>query len=167
MSDALMQTLLARLGGGGSEPFAPADALSALASSDPTLAPLVGYLQQRLATPTVIEGHAEEVPEPAPDQRQRTKDLVQLSRKMFAELTELRARNDSLALALGACHLCWGEDADCPYCGGDGGVGAFVIETELFDDVVGPALEQYRGRPRPARPHGSKEGGQNASLEKI
>lgn len=162
-----MQTLLARLGGGETEPFSPADALGALASSDPTLAPLVGFLQQRLATPNVIEGDAEEVPEPAPDQRQRTKDLVQLSRRMFAELTQLRAHNDILALALGACHLCWGEDSDCPYCGGDGGVGAFVIDIELFDDIVGPVLEHYRGRPRPARPHGSKEGEQNATLERI
>lgn len=153
-----MQTLLSSLGGGSS----PADALSALASSDPKLAPLVNLLQQRLATPTVIEGEAEEVSEPAPDLQQRSRDLARLARKMFAELRVLRTRNDNLAAALGACHLCWGEDANCPHCGGDGGVGAFVIDAKLFDEIVGPALEQIRQRPRLVRSQRNEEGGQDA-----
>jgi hypothetical protein len=158
MSDALMQTLLSTLGGGAS----PADALAALASSDPRLGPLVNLLQQRLAAPAVIEGEAEEVAEPAPDLQQRAQDLARLSRKMFAELKVLRTRNDNLAAALGACHLCWGEDADCPYCGGDGGVGAFVIDAQLFDEIVGPALEQFRQRPRLVQSQRDREGGEDA-----
>ena len=161
MSDALLQTLLARLGSGDAAGLSPADQLAALTSTNPALAPLVSLLQQRLAAPPVIEGEAEEISEPSPDLQQRTKELARLARKMFAELKVLRVRNDNLAAALGACHLCWGEDPDCPYCNGDGGVGAFVIDFELFDEIVGPALEQVHGRPGLVRPQRNDQGGYN------
>lgn len=71
--------------------------------------------------------------------------------RLQAELDQLRALSDTLALALGACHVCWGADDDCPACFGRGQVGAFVPDRELFDQYVLPALRRARnGALRPA-----------------
>jgi len=74
---------------------------------------------------------------------------------MFAELTVLRDRTDRLAAALGACCLCWGEDAGCRVCRGRGRPG-FAIPDELqFEELVLPAVLALRaqrarlGRPSP------------------
>ena len=64
--------------------------------------------------------------------------------RLQAELDQLRALSDTLALALGACHVCWGEDDECPACYGRGQVGAFVPQRELFDQYVLPALRRVR-----------------------
>ncbi|MFM0212005.1 hypothetical protein PQQ96_31930 [Paraburkholderia sediminicola] len=146
MNDVMMQTLLARLGVDGTAGLDPAAQLAALASTDPTLAPVVSLLQQRLATAEVVDVDSEEVSEPPLEAREGVSDLAQLARKMFAELKVLRMRNDSLAAALGACRVCWGEDPGCQVCGGDGGVGAFQINARLFNKIVRPALKQLDPR---------------------
>lgn len=64
--------------------------------------------------------------------------------RLQGELDQLRALSDTLALALGACHVCWGEDDECPACYGRGQVGAFVPQRELFDQYVLPALRRVR-----------------------
>jgi hypothetical protein len=64
--------------------------------------------------------------------------------RLQAELDQLRALCDTLALALGACHVCWGQDEDCPACFGRGQVGAFVPDRELFDQYVLPAMRRAR-----------------------
>ncbi|MEU6040722.1 hypothetical protein ABZ801_35525 [Actinomadura sp. NPDC047616] len=52
---------------------------------------------------------------------------------------ELRARNDALAAALGACG-CWGTRAHCPLCGGAGEPGWALPDRSLFACYVHPAL---------------------------
>lgn len=106
------------------------------------------------------------VPQVSEDQDQ---DEVELERKrarrarraakveqLSAEVSRLREANsillehcEYLALAVGACPECWGEDAECRLCKGDGGPGAFTPGREEFSDVVLPALERVRRR-RPA-----------------
>lgn len=58
----------------------------------------------------------------------------------------LLAHSDFLASAVGACPDCWGEDAECPQCGGCGGPGAFVPQRVSFDEIVRPVLDQIRER---------------------
>jgi hypothetical protein len=146
MNDVVMQTLLSRLGGGGASGLDATEQLSALASNDPTLAPLVNLIQQRLATPEVVDVEGKEVSEPNPEEQDGVRDLARLARKMYAELKVLRVRNNNLAAALGACRVCWGEDPRCQVCGGDGGIGAFEIDMRLFNKLVGPALKQVGPR---------------------
>jgi hypothetical protein len=137
------------------------DRLQQIAQNDPRLAPLIQHLQERL-TAQHPEPAPAETNEPPQDQdfeatqaarlAKRNKELKRMARSMFDEIQALRARNDMLAAALGACHLCWGEDSECPYCAGAGKVGAYVISLRTFDQVVGPALQQLEQRPRLAQP---------------
>lgn len=58
----------------------------------------------------------------------------------------LLAHSDFLASAVGACPDCWGEDAECPQCGGCGGPGTFIPQRVSFDEIVRPVLDQIRQR---------------------
>lgn len=71
--------------------------------------------------------------------------------ELEAELEELRHRNDALAAALGACAICWGESEPgaCPECGGAGRPGAYEVDEELFEAVVGPAVQARAQSRRP------------------
>jgi hypothetical protein len=79
---------------------------------------------------------------------------------MFAELRLLRERTDSLAAALGACCLCWGQDAGCRFCHGRGAPGYAMPDESLLAELVLPAiriLQVHRARsgvfsPKP-QPH--------------
>jgi len=157
MTNAVMQMLM---GGAGAAGFSNAnltDRLGELARNDPRMAPIVQQLQQRLAArENVIEAVTADEPaqqkeleiiEPA-NGSSRNQELKIVAKRMFAELEVLRARNGLLADALGACGQCWGEDASCEYCGGDGRIGSFLISPKVFEQVVGPALRQLRQRPR-------------------
>jgi hypothetical protein len=58
----------------------------------------------------------------------------------------LLAHSDFLAAAVGACPECWGEDAECRECGGQGGPGAYVPERICFEEIVRPVLDRMRQR---------------------
>jgi hypothetical protein len=51
------------------------------------------------------------------------------------------ARNERLALALGACS-CFGEDASCSQCGGGGKPGSKLPNRPQFEALVRPALQR-------------------------
>jgi len=78
--------------------------------------------------------------------------LVQGSQQLAAELAVLQERNDALAAALGACHLCFGADAWCPHCGGRGLPGSQRPEATAFARYVRPLLQrlQHQQRQQPA-----------------
>ena len=79
--------------------------------------------------------------------------LQRMARSMYAELEELRGRNDMLAAALGACYLCWGENALCEVCGGAGAPGSTPPDAELFAALVVPAARRMqRRRKAPPQP---------------
>jgi hypothetical protein len=62
----------------------------------------------------------------------------------------MRERNELVAAALGACPRCWGEEPDCTACDGLGTPGTYVLDQQLFDRYVLPAVRMLRARSRPA-----------------
>lgn len=77
-------------------------------------------------------------------QQQRMTDLKQVLKSLYAEIGTLRARNDALAAALGACYLCFGDDPVCPECGGNGVPGSLQPEAAAFRQYVTPAIRRIR-----------------------
>jgi len=169
MTDVMMQMML-----GGQHAGIPAanlpDLLANLAQRDPRMAPLVQHLQARMAarentSETVAQ---EESPIPAPEPEiiepvklmGRGERLQRLAKTMFVEVQALRSRNDMLADALGACHLCWGDDPTCVYCAGQGRIGAYLIDPKVFEDVIGPATQQVMQRPSLATPQNTTNKGE-------
>jgi hypothetical protein len=58
-------------------------------------------------------------------------------------------RSVLLAAALGACD-CWGEDAGCPSCGGQGSAGWVPPDPELYAEYVAPAVRRTSSDGPPA-----------------
>lgn len=140
------------------------DILAQMSESDPRLGLVAKYLAAKRAAADEVNDE-ETDPEPdhagarekntrprmadscAPAARERVeavRSLQRLARTMFAELEELRLRNDMLASALGACYLCWGDDPKCEVCNGEGVTGAFAPDKQLFSQLVGPAARRLR-----------------------
>lgn len=159
-----LQSLLAARAG-GDLPGDPAIAalLSAgeagSAGSDPNLVQSLAmrWLEQRLAPPPDEDetGESEEDLElqrieeierrqRIDEKRQQMLELKQVLTSLYDEVETLRARNDALAAALGACYLCFGEDPACPECQGDGVPGAGPIDAAAFRQFVVPALRRVR-----------------------
>lgn len=78
----------------------------------------------------------------AEPQRRGNSRLRQRVEALYDELVELRERNDTLARALGACNLCWGDDPGCEVCGGAGNPGSFEPDPTFFQQLVVPALRR-------------------------
>jgi hypothetical protein len=175
MTDVVMQMMMGGQPPGGMSAAQLPDVLATLAQQDPRMAPLVQHLQVRLAARNnaVEAAVEEEMPISAPEpeivepvkESGRGQKLKTLAKTMFAELQALRARNDILADALGACHLCWGADEACVYCAGQGQIGAYLIDPKVFEDVIGPATQQVTQRPPLAKPQTINKGeGNHAGL---
>ena len=62
-----------------------------------------------------------------------------------AELRDLREANDTMAAALGACHLCWGGNEACTNCHGRGHSGFMPPDPALFNRLVLPAVRRVYG----------------------
>ncbi len=73
------------------------------------------------------------------------------SEQLAAELAVLQERNDALAAALGACHLCFGADNWCPHCGGCGTPGSRRPDAAAFSRYVRPLLDRLQRPQRPQR----------------
>lgn len=78
-------------------------------------------------------------PHPAADRRLRRR-----LRALAAELRAAQTVADTLAAALGACYLCWGEDRGCGHCGGAGRPGWAEPDAALFAEFVAPALQRMQ-----------------------
>lgn len=108
--------------------------------------------EQQAADATVAEREDDELHRldeiQAEQQRQerqaRMRELRDLMRGLYAEVEQLRARNDRLAAALGACHLCFGDDVSCSECHGRGRPGAAAPDPGLFKSIVVPAIRRLR-----------------------
>lgn len=160
MSNDLNSLLLQALTASGSKGGLSAkDLLLSQLDADPTTAMLIDYLMQQ---PTA-EAEGESSPDEDADldlldrrkniesaqvrSQEMTKAVNHLRQKvddMYAELEELRARNDMLAAALGACYLCWGDDSKCEVCGGKGYPGFFPADKQLFRSFVMPAVYRQK-----------------------
>jgi hypothetical protein len=81
--------------------------------------------------------------------------------RLYNEVETLRARNDSLAAALGACPSCWGENPRCVRCRGRGRPGGRQPDNALFSELVEPAVQRAGLRPASAMLHTSAAAGGN------
>ncbi|WP_425148541.1 hypothetical protein [Deinococcus sp.] len=81
--------------------------------------------------------------------RERMLRLRERFEDMNAELRWSRALLDELALALGACPTCWGEESHCRLCRGRGHPGFLTPDPETFARLVAPALNR---QPSPLSP---------------
>jgi hypothetical protein len=158
----VLEMLAARAGGGQLNPHELL--LSQFGDGDPTTALLTRLLASREET-TADEHNgddADELPEPptpppavARERRRAFERLRRTVATLYAELEALRARNDELAAAVGACY-CWGDDIDCPDCGGTGKPGSAPPEQALFEQYIRPACRRMvprrRLQQRPATP---------------
>jgi hypothetical protein len=148
-----MQAIAASGSGGG---LSAKDLLmSQLDESDPTTSLLVNLLSQPSASAPADTHEPDEddferyqaelrAKERAAERAKALRHLRNTVDTLYAELEDLRARNDALAAAVGACHLCWGEDATCPECGGQGQPGHYAIDHRLFHQLIVPAVHRYK-----------------------
>jgi hypothetical protein len=158
-TDPALQTLLSGMDPGASGGAFPSaqELLSQLESTNPTMGLIAKYLAARQASEseTNSEDEAEgeedaEAARAAENQRLAFEQSLRLAqvvqrlegqvKKLRAELDQLRELNDALAAALGACYLCWGEDAGCPVCHGTGCPGSAMPDKQLFARFVAPTL---------------------------
>lgn len=142
MSDELYRVLLNQLTG-GTAAAASATGISELVNqmigSDPRHQLMKQYLSQRQAIPQ--ESHTQEAEKSnSRAVQQRPKEIKTLT----LELRDLQERNDSLAAALGACYLCWGENPTCSHCRGRGRPGYVTPDKELFIEWVAPAVRTLK-----------------------
>jgi hypothetical protein len=168
-----LQALLAAQAGGGQD--GGLDVLSLLAAqggsggpADERLQLALRWLEQRRAAGaesdpadaalTAAEVELQRIEElrqqrEAEEQRRQEHRLKKMMTSMYTELEALRVRSDTLAAALGACYLCFGEDLSCPACMGQGAPGALLPDAAAFRQYVAPAVNRIRARP-PASPPG-------------
>jgi len=139
---------------------AQADLASQLAAHpNPTVRMLAEMWAKRREAGETVEEEPEEEPRPAveeldlddlglpgahggPALRRRLRELEQ-------EVERLQEINETLAAALGACPVCWGDDPRCPACRGRGGPGGQRPDRQLFERLVTPALRRLRGPNQP------------------
>jgi hypothetical protein len=159
---------------------------SQIGASNPQAAMVLQLLEQRRAQANAAIEQEEIADEEAGHERhgpheprepevsvkeQDLRTLQETVEKACAELETLRTRNDAVARAIGACYLCFGEDALCAECGGRGKPGSLVPEPAAFRQYVLPALrraqaveahrKQFHGvrpdRPQGPSPHSSQQ----------
>ena len=142
-TDPALQALLS-----GTEVALPStqELLSQLESTNPTMGLIAKYLTALRESNS--ESSSEEDVEAekeflyvGEDQYSATvvQRLDQQVEKLRAEVVQLRQRNDTLAMALGACYLCWGEDPNCSVCRGTGYPGSAPPDKQAFAQFVAPA----------------------------
>ncbi|MBC7903311.1 MAG: hypothetical protein H7Y27_07805 [Gemmatimonadaceae bacterium] len=57
------------------------------------------------------------------------------------EIDLMKHRNTNLSEALGSCHICWGDDNECPNCKGKGIAGWQAVNKRYFNIYILPCLE--------------------------
>ena len=165
---ANLNTILEALTAGpgqGMGALTPQALLAQMAEDNPTVGLLTKYFSQRQEqagkSETSAVEESDELSEYSTELERagtRTVETAEAMRelrerieKLYAELETLRERNDSLALALGACPLCWGEDVLCAICQGVGRPGFTMPDRAAFTPLVGPAVRMFLKR-RNAQP---------------
>ncbi|PAU61532.1 hypothetical protein [Pseudomonas indica] len=136
-------------------------AMSALFAEheDPRIRLMAQFMSQDSGAPEPEDEATEVEAEIVRDTLPPPSDSLRLRRRIRHLTEELHAAQsigDTLAAALGACYLCWGEDDDCELCGGHGQPGWCEPDAELFAGYVAPAVARLQ-QPSPGLPEGSEE----------
>lgn len=157
MTEFTVETLVERLGDGKPLP-SPAELLAELGVGDPQLGRLLQLVAERQAAQAevdVLDDETEEVEpgEVGPGEAATAtgEENSSLVHALDEEVDALRRRNDALAAGLGACYLCWGEDAGCPACRGRGRPGARRPEPAAYERLVAPAARRMARERAPSR----------------
>lgn len=73
-------------------------------------------------------------------QKQINRNLLQQYHRIENNCHLMMQQLDQLAMAIGACHQCWGDEPDCTYCRGKGKAGYFPPDPYLFETYIKPVL---------------------------
>jgi hypothetical protein len=68
--------------------------------------------------------------------------------QLLNRMRQLRKLNKTISDALGSCSICWGEDFQCPHCGGKGKAGWRNINMGLFNKYVIPSIMKVENSKR-------------------
>lgn len=110
--------------------------LERVLSERPDLAPFTELFQQ-------INSSNDRAPDNrSGDTELRFKQLASDARVLKADFDDALDELDDLARALGACHICWGENKHCEKCRGKGRSGHFIPDERLFRTLIMPALKR-------------------------
>jgi hypothetical protein len=77
--------------------------------------------------------------------KDQVKQSIEEKQQMSGSLNYLWKLNNALSEALGSCRHCWGEDAECDNCHGNGSPGWRQINKRFFNRYVLPGLEKLYG----------------------
>lgn len=157
--NSILQMMVANPGQ-GMDAAARQALLSQFAEDDPTLNMLATYLSQSGSASDDEKESADDhsidkancaaelhhARERSEQTAEAVRELREQIEKLFAELEMLRERNDALAQALGSCALCWGDDVECPICGGAGQPGFTAPDRRMFAELLGPVVSRLRKR---------------------
>ncbi len=129
---------------------------------------LENYEQGRAFASSELGAATHETPgDPAEQHEERRRTTVRRIREIVVglaeELAAVRQVNENLALALGACAECMGEDPSCPSCRGSGGPGTSDPHPGLYRRFVRPAVMRVQSRKRP----GTKQSASTADDEDV
>jgi hypothetical protein len=151
--DPLQQLLLAQLAGDPVQAGPSMEDLLAQRPEDPMTTAVLEALRRRRereALPADRESASEatdlDAGEPeTPEGVGSDPGVADVLRRLYDEVTVLRARTEALADALGACAKCWGEPTTwCPTCRARGSSGGRVPVESAFVKYVAPAVERRR-----------------------
>ena len=98
----------------------------------------------------VIDTTAVEEPVAAADWNKERRRLLRRVRGLTEELRFQRGIGDTLALALGACYLCWGDDPECERCRRHGKPGWQGPNQNLFNEYIAPAVRRMERERNPS-----------------
>jgi hypothetical protein len=136
MDELLYRMLVIRLLGGMPETGATElkDLLQQGSATDPRSALLTRMLG---ISPSSVDGQVM-TETPSPEEIDTSRGPM--SNSLEVELETLRGRNEAMAAAVGACPKCWGEEAVCPECDGNGSPGSTMPDAAMFSRYVAPAV---------------------------
>ncbi|MBI4902281.1 MAG: hypothetical protein HY820_01515 [Acidobacteria bacterium] len=113
--------------------------------------------QQQDEQASVVEVQAVVEPDSAMEESGETTRILQRQRRLKRELAFQREIGDTLAAALGACYLCWGDDPACDSCRGEGAPGWGDPDPDLFAEMIVPALKKINKQRKASRANETRQ----------
>jgi hypothetical protein len=161
-ANPMLEALLSQMDPNRSSAALPTmqELLTQLESTNPTATAIAKYMLARqeaqnesdlveddeIEEETVYTAEAQQFTIENSEQVERIILRLEEVRELRVEVEQLKERNQTLAAALGACDLCWGEDAVCPVCHGGGEPGFRMPDIQLFAEWIAPTLRHFKPR---------------------